>query len=78
MFHRRAEKIDVDREKCSGCRMCIRMCFQDVLRFDEEQGSPVVKYLDECEACMVCEANCPKGAIDVTPVIPIFTADPFR
>ena len=78
MFHRRAEKIDVDTGKCDGCKICIRMCFQDVFRFDEERRIPTVKYLDECEACMVCEAECPKDAINVTPVVPIFTADPFR
>jgi len=78
MFHRRAEKIEIDEQKCDGCKICIRMCFQDVYRFDDEQSIPVVKYLDECEACMVCEANCPRSAIDVTPVVPIFTADPFR
>ena len=78
MFHRRAEKIDVDDRKCDGCRTCARMCFQDVFRFDEERNITVARYLDECEACMVCEASCPNEAINVTPVVPIFVADPFR
>jgi len=78
MFHRRAERIDIDEWKCDGCRTCIRMCFQDVFRIDEERNVSVVMYPDDCEACMVCEASCPKEAIDVRPVVPIFTADPFR
>ena len=78
MFHKRAEGIEIDELKCSGCKTCIRMCFQDVFRFDDGLNVSSVKYLNECEACMVCEASCPKGAINVTPVVPIFTADPFR
>ena len=78
MFHRRAEKIEIDERKCDGCKTCIRMCFQDVFRFDDDRNVSAVKYLNECDACMVCEASCPKEAINVTPVVPIFTADPFR
>ena len=78
MFHKRAEKIEIDERKCEGCKRCVRMCFQDVFRFDEEREVSIARYAVDCEACMVCESNCPAEAIDVTPIVPIYMADPFR
>lgn len=78
MFVRRAKAITIDERKCEGCKKCVRLCFQDVFRFDEVREVSTVCYLDECEACMVCEASCPAGAINVTPQIPVHMADPFR
>ena len=78
MFVRRVKEISIDERKCEGCKKCVRFCFQDVYRFDEAREVSTVRYPDDCEVCMVCEAGCPASAIKVTPAFPIYQADPFR
>ncbi|MBR3245689.1 MAG: 4Fe-4S binding protein [Parasporobacterium sp.] len=78
MFHTRAQAIEINEEKCVGCKKCVTLCFVDAIRFDAEKKKPYVAYLRDCEGCLVCEANCPVEAIRVTPIYPIFVADPFR
>jgi NAD-dependent dihydropyrimidine dehydrogenase PreA subunit len=53
--------IEVDRERCSGCGVCVEMCPLDLIRFGTD-GVPYLKY-DECWYCDVCVQECPEGAI---------------
>jgi NAD-dependent dihydropyrimidine dehydrogenase PreA subunit len=53
-------------EKCNGCRKCVRVCPEDVLRFDERSRTPVVSYIRDCQ-CFLCELACAEEAITVTP-----------
>lgn len=78
MYHKRAKKIVIDEEKCIGCKKCIQLCTSDVIRFDNDNRKAVCKYTEDCEACLLCEVHCPTDAIRVTPVFPIYVADPFR
>jgi len=73
----RTREITIDEEKCVGCKKCITLCFADVIRFNEVKSKPEAKYLEECEACLICELFCPTQAIRVTPTFPIFVDDPF-
>ena len=57
----------IDEERCSGCRKCVRICPEDVLRFDDETKKPAIAYLRDCQCCFLCELGCPEGAITVTP-----------
>jgi NAD-dependent dihydropyrimidine dehydrogenase PreA subunit len=50
---------------CFGCRLCVEICTEDVLRFDEAKKKPFVKYPRDCVSCLFCEAGCPVGAIEV-------------
>lgn len=52
---------------CTGCRMCVNVCPEDVLRFDEETRTPIIAYLRDCQSCFLCELACPVQAITVTP-----------
>jgi NAD-dependent dihydropyrimidine dehydrogenase PreA subunit len=57
-------KIDLTR--CDGCQTCYDLCPQDVYTWDEEKDRPRVAYPEECWACGVCWAECPRRAISYT------------
>ena len=64
------EKINIDSDTCSGCKMCVSACFVDVLRWDGAAEKPVAAYPEDCVWCLACEAACPVNAIEVVPVVP--------
>jgi NAD-dependent dihydropyrimidine dehydrogenase PreA subunit len=39
----------------------------DVLRLDEATEKAMIKYLRDCQACLLCEITCPREAIYVSP-----------
>lgn len=61
--------LEVDREKCDGCGLCVEICPIDTLRLDEE-GRPYDKY-NECWYCGCCEAECPRKAIRILLPYPV-------
>jgi NAD-dependent dihydropyrimidine dehydrogenase PreA subunit len=56
--------IAVDRERCTGCGICVEVCPLDNLRLGED-GYAREQY-DECWYCNACEVDCPEGAITLT------------
>jgi NAD-dependent dihydropyrimidine dehydrogenase PreA subunit len=56
----------IDNSLCNGCGICIKSCMSDVLRMDEKTEKPIIKYPDDCSACLVCEMDCPQNAIRAT------------
>jgi 2-oxoglutarate ferredoxin oxidoreductase subunit delta len=66
----RKGKINIDREMCKGCLLCIRACPFKVLEADSElnsSGSHPVKAvnMDKCTACGNCYEVCPDVCIEV-------------
>jgi NAD-dependent dihydropyrimidine dehydrogenase PreA subunit len=59
--------INIDLEKCTKCKTCLNVCFQDVLRWDDEKGIVRAAYPQDCHACCLCELLCPANAIKVVP-----------
>lgn len=58
----------IDYERCKkGCRLCVDICPEDVLRFDKEEKRPRICYLRDCQSCFLCEIYCPTQAIYVSP-----------
>jgi len=51
-----------DYKKCTRCGKCYEQCPLDVIALDSE-GSPYVKYPDECQLCFICQGECPAKAI---------------
>lgn len=57
--------IKFDMSTCTKCRHCVKACFVDVIRWDEEENAPVAAYPEDCVQCYVCEFTCPSKALEV-------------
>lgn len=57
----------IDKELCSGCKMCITVCPMDVFRFDEKLQKAYIAYPKDCCTCYFCEEDCPESALSVSP-----------
>ena len=63
--------IQIDRERCKGCALCIDFCPKSCIRLSEElnvKGYFIVVFDDgeECTACRNCALMCPEVAIEVS------------
>ena len=63
--------IQIDKERCKGCALCIDFCPEDCIRLSEELNVKgyFVAVLDdckECTACRNCALMCPEVAIEVS------------
>ncbi len=57
----------IDQETCNGCGRCEEICPQDVIRLHSKSKKAVIAYLSDCQSCFLCEIECPRKAIYVTP-----------
>ena len=56
--------ININRDWCKGCGICVFFCPQEVLGLDEYEKA-VVLNPENCIACGMCEFRCPDMAIEV-------------
>ena len=56
--------IEIDMDRCNRCGICVDMCPMDVLRMGS-QGSPFMRYPDDCWYCDVCVFVCPRQALEI-------------
>ena len=55
--------MSVNKDKCTGCGLCVDVCPHAVFKIEEKKASIVQrKYCMECGACKM---NCAFGAIEV-------------
>lgn len=59
-------QINVYKDLCKACGLCVAWCPQDVLAADAE-GYPITPRLSQCINCKLCERHCPDFAIEVIP-----------
>jgi NAD-dependent dihydropyrimidine dehydrogenase PreA subunit len=71
-------KIEINEEVCKGCKTCVKACFVDVMRWDEETKKPIAAYQEDCVWCFTCEINCPVECINVIPDMAGQPLDPFQ
>jgi len=66
----------IDPGLCNGCGTCVESCPADVIRMDAASKKAVIRYPQDCVVCCWCIAECPQGAILLTPVrtSPLFTS----
>jgi NAD-dependent dihydropyrimidine dehydrogenase PreA subunit len=57
-------KVEVDKEKCTGCEDCISICPVDVFEMEDEKSVPVNE--EECIGCESCVEACEQEAITIT------------
>lgn len=55
--------LQLDRQKCNGCIMCILVCPHEVFELRDKKS--FIKNKDQCMECGACKKNCPEGAINV-------------
>ncbi len=58
-------KIEYNRDKCIGCRMCISVCPADAIEFIPDTKK-VKFYMTRCTFCAMCVDICPTKCIKMT------------
>lgn len=59
-------RVDITREWCKGCGICVDLCPKGALRFDRDQKAEWAEP-DKCVRCGFCELRCPDLAIELAP-----------
>jgi NAD-dependent dihydropyrimidine dehydrogenase PreA subunit len=58
--------IKINLEGCISCGVCFEICPTDVFRMDSgNKPKPYVQYPSDCQACFLCEFDCPAKVIKV-------------
>ena len=67
MPKKKKKKLQIHREWCKGCGICVAFCPTQVLVLDEDGRSSIA---DEsvCTECRLCELRCPDFAIELVPL----------
>ncbi|TCS91380.1 2-oxoglutarate ferredoxin oxidoreductase subunit delta [Keratinibaculum paraultunense] len=61
MTKKMLKKLNLEKELCKGCGICVAFCPKNVLVL--KQGKAEIKNLDDCIQCGQCELRCPDYAI---------------
>ena len=51
-------KIQYDKEKCTGCKLCLKVCPSEAIEFKEKEKKIKI-YLSRCTFCSQCNDICP-------------------
>jgi heterodisulfide reductase subunit A len=55
---------NVDKDLCSGCKICESVCAYNAIEMEQNSEKPVAKVLEAlCKGCGVCGSSCPTKAI---------------
>jgi len=55
--------LQLDKEKCTGCKMCTHVCPHAVFIIKDKKSS--IQHKNSCMECGACAMNCPSKAITV-------------
>ena len=57
-------KIQYDKEKCTGCKLCIRVCPSGAIEFKEKEKKIKI-FLARCTFCSQCNDVCPQSCLSM-------------
>ena len=58
-------KIQYDKEKCTGCKLCIKVCPSEAIEF-KETDKKIKIYLARCTFCSQCNDICPVNCLTMS------------
>lgn len=56
--------INFDKQKCTGCGICVTVCPQHVIKMVDKKAE--LKHYPSCMECGACRLNCEYNAITLT------------
>ncbi len=59
------ETVSINKELCTGCGVCIKLCPQQILYLDKNTNTCAVSDQSRCDKLRGCERRCPTGAIKI-------------
>jgi len=69
-------KIQYDKEKCIGCKLCLRVCPCNAIEFKEKEKKIKI-YLARCCFCSQCNDVCPVKCLSMSNEFLLAEADPY-
>ena len=67
-------KILYDKEKCTGCKLCIKVCPSKAIEFKEEEKKIRI-YIGRCIFCSQCNDVCPVNCLHMSEEFLLADAD---
>lgn len=61
---KKKKKVQINREWCKGCGICIAFCPKKVLILDDEEKA-CWAHSEKCINCRLCELRCPDVAVEL-------------
>jgi len=58
--------IQLDQDKCEGCKQCVAMCQLNAIRFIPSMNRVIIDY-DKCFGCGICRHACKHDALKLIP-----------
>jgi len=70
-------KIQYDKEKCIGCKLCIKVCPTDAIEYKPEEKKIKI-YLARCAFCSQCTDVCPVKCLSMSDEFLLAGTDPYE
>ena len=70
-------KIQYDKEKCIGCKLCMKVCPCEAIEFKEKEKKIKI-YLARCCFCSQCNDICPTNCLSMSNEFLLAGIDPYE